>query len=49
MKEFDNKLEQSKNIKSIKEKLEQKNFVYDNASDLYNSLLADYEQQYKNF
>ena len=36
-------------MKHSKEKSERKNFVYDNPSDLYNSLLDDYEQQYSNF
>ena len=33
MKEFDDKLEQFKNLKSIKGELKPKNFVYDNAFD----------------
>ena len=36
-------------MKHSKEKSERKNFVYDNPSDLYNSLLDGYEQQYSNF
>ena len=27
--------------------MERKRFVYDNASDLYNSLLTNYKQQYR--
>ena len=34
------------NIKSTKEKSERNKFVYDNDSDLCNSLLVDYDQQY---
>ena len=45
LKQFHDKLEQFKNIKSTLEKSEQKIFVYDNASDLYYSLLVNYEQQ----
>ena len=39
LKEFHDKLQQSKKIKSASKKLKWKNFVYDNASDLYNSFL----------
>ena len=40
LKQFHDKLEKPKNIKPKKEKSEQKNFVNDNASDVWNSLLA---------
>ena len=49
MKEFNEKFEQLRNLKPTKEKLERNNFLYDHASNIYNSLLAHYEQQYSNF
>ena len=42
-------MEQLKNKKSAKEKLEQKNSGYDIAFDLFNSLLVYYGQRYSNF
>ena len=48
-KEFHDKLEQFKNIKPSNKKPEQRIFLYDYVSDLYNSLLSDYEQQYSNY
>lgn len=42
-------MEQLKNKKSAKEKLEQKDSGYDVASDLFNSLLVYYGQRYSNF
>ena len=49
LKEFHDKLKQFKSIKSTKKKIAQKKFLCDDACDLYNSLLANCEQQYSNF
>ena len=46
LKEFHDKLEQLKRIKSTKEKYDRKNLAYDNTSDLCNSLLSNHEHQY---
>ena len=49
MKEFHDKLEKLRNKKAIIKILKQKKFVYDNASGIYNNILANYELQYADF